>query len=132
VASDQHVDADERSRAPGRQAIRRRWPLLAAPLLAALAGGLVIVLEETGGRQSALSSMPRGLDVLPFPGTLDASPQSQITVPALERSKLRSVSVRGTRSGSHSGRLIAQRGTAAVRALGCSGRVLGTSIAIHH
>jgi hypothetical protein len=57
----------------------------------------------------------RGLDVVPFPGTPDASPATQINFPALVPSEIRSVSVTGSRSGRHAGRLVAlpgRRGTA--------------------
>ncbi len=60
-------------------------------------------------------SPPSALDVLPFPGTPDASPQTAISFPALSASQLRSVTVTGSRSGIHSGQLIALpngRGTA--------------------
>jgi hypothetical protein len=58
---------------------------------------------------------PAGLDVLPFPGTPDASPQTEIAFPALSPAQFRSVTVTGSRSGVHLGRLTAQphgRGTA--------------------
>jgi Arylsulfotransferase (ASST) len=56
-----------------------------------------------------------GLDVLPFPSTEDASPKSQISFPALIPPQLRTVIVRGSRSGVHAGRLNAlpdRRGSA--------------------
>jgi hypothetical protein len=46
---------------------------------------------------------PSGLDVLPFPGTEDASPKSQISFPALIPSQLKMVVVHGARSGMHAG-----------------------------
>lgn len=58
---------------------------------------------------------PSALDVLPFPGTPDASPQTAISFPALTVSQLETVTVTGSRSGVHSGRLSALphgRGTA--------------------
>ena len=50
---------------------------------------------------------PPGLDVVPFPGTPDASPLTEIDFPALSASQLRSVIVTGSRSGAHRGRLSA-------------------------
>ena len=46
------------------------------------------------------------LRVIPFPGTPDASPASEIIFSTLQPSDLSSVSVRGTISGQHTGRLI--------------------------
>ena len=62
---------------------------------------------------------PHSLDVLPFPGTPDASPYSQIAFPALAPSAIKSLSVTGSNSGNHAGSLRAlpgQRGTAFVPA----------------
>jgi hypothetical protein len=86
-------------------------------LVAALAGGLVVALGAGGGATHGSLASPRGLEVLPFPGTEDASPTSQITFPALIPSQLRRVIVRGSRSGLHAGRLSAlpdRRGSAFV------------------
>jgi hypothetical protein len=47
-----------------------------------------------------------GLHVMPFPGTPDASPMSEVMFSALPRSELRSVTVMGSRSGRHVGRLL--------------------------
>jgi hypothetical protein len=76
-------------------------------VIAALAGGLIVVLASTGSATRRSLSVPRGLDVLPFPGTQDASPKSQISFPALVPSQLKAVTVGGSRSGEHSGRLSA-------------------------
>ncbi|MFL5821881.1 MAG: arylsulfotransferase family protein [Solirubrobacteraceae bacterium] len=46
------------------------------------------------------------LHVIPFPGTPDASPQTQIIFSSLTPSDLVSVSVRGSRSGDHAGHLV--------------------------
>lgn len=48
-----------------------------------------------------------GLEVIPFPGTPDAAPQTSVIFSALRPSDLRSVSVIGSRSGAHAGRLSA-------------------------
>ncbi len=45
------------------------------------------------------------LDVMPFPGTPNASPQTQITFPKLAPGDFKVVSVYGSRSGLHAGRL---------------------------
>jgi hypothetical protein len=64
----------------------------------------------------ARSAAPPGaLEVLPFPGTPDASPQTEIEFPSLSPLQLRSVAVAGSRSGVHEGQLSALphgRGTA--------------------
>lgn len=80
-------------------------------VVAALAVSLIAVLGL--GRNAD----PVGLHVMPFPGTPDASPLSQISFPALAPSQLTSVTVQGSRSGPHNGRLSALpdgRGTAFV------------------
>ena len=46
-----------------------------------------------------------GLDVIPFPGTPDAAPASEIVFSSLPPSALRLVTVMGSRSGPHSGHL---------------------------
>ncbi len=72
------------------------------------------VFAENGTKPAGRSP---ALDVLPFPGTPDASPQTAIDFPALKPQQLRTVTVTGSRSGVHSGRLSAlphARGTAFV------------------
>jgi Arylsulfotransferase (ASST) len=57
------------------------------------------------------------LHVNPFPGTPDASPTSEVIFSSLRPSDIRSVTIRGTRTGAHSGHLAslpAQSGTAFV------------------
>jgi len=68
------------------------------------AGGLtaVPIAAEVAARGA---SPPSGLDVLPFPGTPDASAQTQISFPSIRPSALRAVNVIGSRSGLHEGRL---------------------------
>jgi hypothetical protein len=76
-------------------------------------------VAAVGGAASAVavaahSSAPRrtvssaALDVLPFPGTPDAAPGTNIDFPAVAPSEIRSVSVVGSRSGLDAGRLTAQ------------------------
>jgi hypothetical protein len=102
--------ADEGPRAPPSSSGRRlgRWVVLAAVLVVALAGGSIVTLGSDGASAThrPLPS-PSGLDVLPFPGTGDASPKSQISFPALVPSQLRRVLVRGSHSGVHGGVLSA-------------------------
>ena len=66
--------------------------------------GLIAVPVFAQGRTGP-ATPSSALDVLPFPGTPDASPQTAITFPALSASRLRTVTVTGSRSGVHSGRL---------------------------
>ena len=56
---------------------------------------------------AAPASAAPALHVIPFPGTPDASPLSQVIFSSLKPAELRSVSVTGASSGSHPGRLIA-------------------------
>src|SRR5581483_1570359 len=69
----------------------------------ALAAGVIVAVSGCGG---ATKKAPSGLSVLPFPGTPDASPQTQIAFPGLSRAKLVSVGVEGATSGRHSGRIV--------------------------
>src|SRR5690242_10875501 len=50
----------------------------------------------------------RALDVLPFPGTPDAAAGTDIDFPAVAPKQVRSVTVVGSRSGLHAGRISAQ------------------------
>lgn len=85
-------------------------------LLALVLAGLgAVPVPARGGGDPAVPLA--ALDVQPFPGTPDASPQTRIAFPALAPTQLRSISVRGSRSGTHAGRLIVMaggRGTAFV------------------
>ncbi|MGN6167640.1 MAG: arylsulfotransferase family protein, partial [Solirubrobacteraceae bacterium] len=116
---------------PPTQPDRRRrrsivWLVVVSSALvaAAVAATIVLVTSSAGSSKSRSAVIiPRrtgadhGLDVLPFPGTPDASPSSQITFPALLPSELVSVTVTGSRSGSQAGRLAVlpgRRGTAFV------------------
>jgi Arylsulfotransferase (ASST) len=97
---------------------------LSALLAAAVAVTIVLVTSPGSSRpRSAAVIVPKraaahhGLDVLPFPGTPDAPPSTQVIFPALLPSELESVTVNGSRSGRHAGRLQAlpgRRGTAFV------------------
>ncbi len=77
-------------------------------------------LAATGGATSAAVALAahfnagrrpapaQGLDVLPFPGTPDAAPRTNIDLPAASRAQVQSVIAVGSRSGLHAGRLSAQ------------------------
>jgi hypothetical protein len=77
------------------------------------AGGNATRSVARASSGDALSS--QGLDVLPFPGTPDASPATNVDFPAVSPGQVASVWVVGSRTGRHRGRLRAQpdgRGTA--------------------
>jgi hypothetical protein len=76
-------------------------------LVASLAAASVSAAPRP--RKSALPR-PAGLDVQPFPGTPDAAPQTHIAFPALSPGQIESVTVRGSRSGAHPGRLTTMPG----------------------
>ena len=92
-------------RPSGRRGRLATW-VLGVVAIAAFTGALIAAFGPGDNSTPPPLSTPRGLDVLPFPGTPDASPGSQIGFPALAPSELRAVTVRGSRSGSHTGRLI--------------------------
>ena len=81
--------------------------------LAALLVGVAFGLAGSSGARTVRTSglggqvSGRGLDVIPFPGTPDAAPGTTIIFSSLEPSDLAAVSVTGSRSGAHSGRLSA-------------------------
>jgi len=68
--------------------------------------------KQTGAHSLNKPSRPapssEGLDVLPFPGTPDASPGTSVDFPAVSPRQIASVKVVGSRSGIHAGRLSAQ------------------------
>ena len=95
-----------------------RGVLLGAALLGgALApGALAAAAEQAAGRVAYSSAATRvgppvammpasSLRVIPFPGTPDVSPGSQVIFSALKPSDLVSVSVRGSQTGAHAGHL---------------------------
>jgi Arylsulfotransferase (ASST) len=75
--------------------------------LSALLGCAVAAAGATalGGSAQAAHSQAPQLAVLPFPGTPDASPQSEIDFPTVAPSQLASLRVAGSRSGLHRGEL---------------------------
>jgi hypothetical protein len=79
--------------------VRRPPTRIAGRLLAGLSAiTTLLAIAAPVGQASALH-------VIPFPGTPDASPGTQIIFSSLAPSQIRSVSVSGSRSGSHRGRL---------------------------
>jgi hypothetical protein len=83
------------------------WRVLACALLALAFGALTALRTSAHAATGSPRPAPSSLDVQPFPGTPDASTQTAISFPALAPSELRSLSVTGSRSGAHSGRLTA-------------------------
>ncbi len=118
----------QESRAPwsGPARVRVRIVVLLATLAAiAVVVVVAVIVPSSGGGGGNSSSVPTlrssatGLDVIPFPDTPDASARTRILFPALEPREIRSVTVTGSRSGRHAGRIEAvagRRGTAFVPA----------------
>jgi hypothetical protein len=69
-----------------------------------LATSRVLALARSQGRAAPAGARPH-LHVIPFPGTPDASPQTQVIFSSLVPRELGAVTVRGSRSGSHAGHL---------------------------
>ncbi len=82
-------------------AARRRRGLV--PVLV----GSVLALACFCGLPGQAVAAPPALHVIPFPGTPDASPLSDIIFSSLSPSEVRSVTVTGSRSGVHQGHLTA-------------------------
>ena len=78
--------------------------LVSVPVLFASLG-VMSAQAAAAGLGSAVGSA-EVLRVIPFPGTPDASPRSQIIFSSLRRAELTSVTARGSRSGLHSGQLV--------------------------
>jgi outer membrane protein assembly factor BamB len=85
-----------------------RW---AAPLMAAV-GVLSVSAAAAGSAPRVSRPGTAALEVIPFPGTPDASPDSQIIFSTLRPSELGAVTVTGSRSGRHDGRISALPGGA--------------------
>jgi arylsulfotransferase ASST len=82
---------------------RLRSTLAAAALVLTAAGS-----TAAQGRPHFLApTSSAALDVQPFPGTPDASPQTDIGFPELAPSQIETLAVTGSRSGAHRGRLVA-------------------------
>jgi arylsulfotransferase ASST len=83
------------------------WRIVCLLLLVLTAGALVAVQVSAHVASRAAAVEPSSLDVLPFPGTPDASPRTNISFPTLSPTNLRTIGVSGSRSGRHLGRLVA-------------------------
>jgi hypothetical protein len=83
---------------------RARW-LLAITALAV--AGACLVVAGARARAPAHPPAPAALYVQPFPDTPDASPNTNIGFPALAPGQISALTVTGSRSGPHRGRLIA-------------------------
>jgi hypothetical protein len=70
------------------------------------AASAAVALADSGAPAHAASS--RSLDVLPFPGTPDAAPSTNIVLPAASPAQVVSVTAVGSHSGLHPGQLSAQ------------------------
>ncbi|MBV9167359.1 MAG: hypothetical protein JO342_14565, partial [Solirubrobacterales bacterium] len=80
--------------------------LVAAGALLGAASGRTAVAARPS--TPGLPFASQGLDVLPFPGTPDAAPATNIDFPAIPPRQIVSITAVGSRSGLHSGRLSAQ------------------------
>ena len=72
--------------------------------LAVCACAALLALIALAARTQGAAGAPR-LDVLPYPGTPDASPQTQISVLGVAPAQIASVQATGAQSGAHTGRL---------------------------
>jgi hypothetical protein len=70
------------------------------------AASAAVALADSGA--SARPDSSRSLDVLPFPGTPDAAPRTNIDLPAASPAQVVNVTAVGSRSGLHPGQLNAQ------------------------
>jgi hypothetical protein len=95
-----------RSSVPLARASGAIWRV-AICLLLLLAVGSLVAVQSSAHLPTHPAPVPTSLDVQPFPGTPDASPQTDIAFPALSPSQLRTVKVTASRSGAHSGRVVA-------------------------
>ena len=83
------------------------WRIGVCALLALAFGSLIVVKVSAHEARRGLRAAPSSLDVQPFPGTPDASPQTAISFPALAPSDVRSIRVIGSHTGPHAGRISA-------------------------
>jgi hypothetical protein len=94
----------ERVRAAGSTA----GQTLAIGCLSAVLAAASATVALAHSRAPAQPASPRSLDVLPFPGTPDAAPGTNIDLPAASPAQVVSVTAVGSRSGLHPGHLSAQ------------------------
>jgi hypothetical protein len=83
------------------------------------------VWRPVDGALAATANSVPGVTISPLPGTLDATPSTQISFLGAPASELHDLTVVGSRSGSHSGKLDSHSA-----ALGPDGQVLGSSSAV--
>ena len=76
-----------------------------AAALGAASGAVALAAHSS---VPARSASPTALDALPFPGTPDAAPGTNIDLPAASPAQVASVTAVGSRSGLHAGHLSAQ------------------------
>jgi Arylsulfotransferase (ASST) len=81
---------------------------MALSCLAAAGVAAAAVTSAPGSHAAGSHSPAEGLDVLPFPGTPDAAPGTNIDFPAAAPAQIANVTAVGSRSGLHTGRLRAQ------------------------
>jgi hypothetical protein len=74
-------------------------------LAAVLTLGIALVGPAVGAAGASAAGPESGLHVIPFPGTPDAAPQSNVIFSSLRPPQITSVTVSGSSSGIHSGRL---------------------------
>jgi hypothetical protein len=79
--------------------------LVLAGLVLAAAAAVILVPRARAGVPGGSAHGSPALDVIPFPGTPDAAANSSIIFSSLTTSEVRSVIVRGSRSGVHRGHL---------------------------
>lgn len=87
------------------RATRRPWPLPRPHWLILLTSATALLLPSLGASATAIASPT--ITVSPLPGTPDASAKTQISFLGIPANDITSVSVVGSRSGAHSGRLVA-------------------------
>jgi len=78
-----------------------RWSAVAVTTVAAVLAGVGLTSSSDAAARPGVA-----LHVVPFPGTPDATPTSQIIFSSLRAGDLRSVQVSGSRSGRHRGKLV--------------------------
>ena len=97
---------------------RRRGRIWAWALTAALIAAAVSPAAALSSGSSA-SRPPNAMAVIPFPGTPDAAPSTEIIFPGSQPSQVAGLAVQGSRSGVHTGQVVvlpAQRGSAFIPA----------------
>lgn len=110
-----------------------------ANAIAAAAGVLAVAVAVFGlassglaaPRVGAVAATTTALDVQPFPGTPDASPQTEVGFPALAVRQISSLRVIGSRSGLHAGRMVELPGGGGAAFVPSRPFVAGERVAVH-